>query len=244
MILQPGQDLVLVGNIGTKGVQELLQVRAEQIRDYFSAAYLEEEIAKRQGREERILAFGPSHEGECKPAELIRNFRDLYGVRKIKAVGKGGILKALWDFMEEDSIDPLTRKRTGAPLGCQFRYDRLPIAQFDLEICELFDISPFRLYSENCWILAMDRGTQFTEDFYALQHARDVQEEHEALDRGERNGFDAGHTRLREPIPASVFGRIQKDKKRMRVDTLEPSFLTRDGKDELDRFLAGKPRTK
>jgi hypothetical protein len=244
MVLQPGQDLVLVGYIGTRGVQELLHERAEQIRTYFSTTYLEEELEKRKRRDQRFASFGPSKEGECRPAELIKDFRQRYGVSKIKSVGKGGILKALWDFLEEDSVDPETGKRTGAPIGCRFRYDRLSMAQFDLEICELLDLSPFRLYTENCWILAMDRGTQFVEDFYALQHDRDVRQEHEALERGERNGFDAGHNRLQEPVPASVFGRIQKDKKRVRIDGSENSFLTRDGKVELDRYLSGKERTK
>ena len=43
-------------------------------------------------------------------------------------------------------------------------------------------------------------------------------------------------------MKAAVFGRFTKGKKRLRVDGVEPAYLTREDYEELERFLEGVKR--
>ncbi|ETP72010.1 hypothetical protein UYO_1972 [Lachnospiraceae bacterium JC7] len=242
--ITPGQDLVMIGEVGTYAVKKLLELYPDKIRERFSKTYLTEEIRKLSEQDEALHQWYNSarearagQEGD--PVEsLIPGYKRKYGVSKIYTVEKGGVLKALWDFCESEALDPETGKKKGNGAGCRFRYDRIPISQFTAEICEIFDLSPFRLWSENCWLMAMDKGTQFCEDFVELQleHSKSIADE--GFLKGQRAGFDSeGHLRTTEPVKASVFGRFTSEKKRIRVDGAEIAYLTKESYEELEKFL-------
>ena len=181
--------------------------------------------------------------GSCDPLEqLLPGYQKNYGVTKCWPVAKGGVLKALWDFCASEGIDPETGKKRGDGVGCEFRYDRIPIRQFTMEVCELFDLFPYRLWSEDCWLLAVDRGSQLVEDFLKTQSGLAKADADAIFERGDRAGFDAAHRRTEEPVKAAVFGRFTKGKKRLRVDGVETAYLTREDYEELERYLEGLKR--
>ncbi|MBE6004063.1 MAG: hypothetical protein E7232_08285 [Lachnospiraceae bacterium] len=243
----PGQDLVMVGEVGTYAVGKLLELYPEKFRERFSKAYLDEELRKLSEQDETMQQwFNGAREARAGQADdpvecLMPGYRLKYGVSKIFPVNKGGVLKALWDFCEAEALDPETGKKKGNGVGCRFRYDRIPVSQFTIEICEIFDLSPFRLWSEKCWLMAMDKGTQFSEDFIGLQleHSKSIADE--GFSKGQRAGFDSeGHLRTTEPVKASVFGRFTAEKKRIRTDGAEIAYLTKESYEELDRFLSAE----
>lgn len=169
--------------------------------------------------------------------QLLPGYQTTYGVTKCWPVTKGGVLKALWDFCASEGLDPETGKKRGDGVGCTFRYDRIPIRQFTMEICELFDLFPYRLWSENCWLLAADRGTQLVEDFLQEQALRAKASADAVFEEGSRVGFDATHHRTATELQAAVIGRFTKGKKRLRVDGAELSYLTREDYEALERYL-------
>lgn len=245
----PGQDLVMVGEVGTKAVRQLLELYPEKIRERFSKAYLEEEIKKITEQDQAVKQwYNAARDARAGQNEnfieyMIPEYQKKYGVSKIYPVEKGGVLKALWEFCESEAIDPETGKKRGTGAGCRFRYDQIPISQFTLEICEIFDLMPFRLWSEKCFIMAMDKGTQFCEDFINLQleHSKNIADE--SFSKGNRVGFDSeAHLRTTEPVKAAVFGRFTDEKKRVRTDGVEIGYLTKESYEELDRFLSGEGR--
>ncbi|WP_036607753.1 hypothetical protein [Oribacterium sp. P6A1] len=247
----PGQDLVMIGEVGTYAAGQLLKLYPEKFRERFSRSYLEEELRKLSEQEDAMQQwFNAAREAragqEEDPVEyLMPGYKLKYGVTKIYPVDKGGVLKALWDFCESEAMDPETGKKKGNGVGCSFRYDRIPVSQFTMEICEIFDLSPFRLWSENCRLLAMNKGTQFCEDFINLQleHSKSIADE--GFLKGQRAGFDSeGHLRTKEPVKAAVFGRFTAEKKRIRTDGAEIAYLTRESHDELERFLGGESEEK
>lgn len=272
--ITPGQDLVMIGEVGTYALRVLLDQRMTDIRKRFGTAYLAEEVAKLESLERSLQNAAsaswqasstaalsaearPSQEGldaracrpegapsgSCDPLEqLLPGYQKMYGVTKCWPVAKGGVLKALWDFCASEGIDSETGKKRGDGVGCEFRYDRIPIRQFTMEICELFDLFPYRLWSEDCWLLAVDRGTQLVEDFLKMQNGLAKADADAIFEQGDRAGFDASHRRTEEPVKAAVFGRFTKGKKRLRVDGVEPAYLTREDYEELERFLEGAKR--
>ncbi|MDO5833325.1 MAG: hypothetical protein Q4Q21_01845 [Lachnospiraceae bacterium] len=272
--ITPGQDLVMIGEVGTYALRVLLDQRMTDIRKRFGTAYLAEEVAKLESLERTLrnaasvswqasstaalsAEAGPSQEGldaracrpegapsgSCDPLEqLLPGYQKMYGVTKCWPVTKGGVLKALWDFCASEGIDPETGKKRGDGVGCEFRYDCIPIRQFTMEVCELFDLFPYRLWSEDCWLLAVDRGTQLVEDFLKTQNGLAKADADAIFEQGDRAGFDAAHRRTEEPVKAAVFGRFTKGKKRLRVDGVEPAYLTREDYEELERFLEGAKR--
>ena len=272
--ITPGQDLVMIGEVGTYALRVLLDQRMTDIRKRFGTAYLAEEVAKleslecslrnaasvswqasstaalsaearpsQEGLDARACRPEGAPSGSCDPLEqLLPGYQKMYGVTKCWPVAKGGVLKALWDFCASEGIDPETGKKRGDGVGCEFRYDRIPIRQFTMEVCELFDLFPYRLWSEDCWLLAADRGSQLVEDFLKTQSGLAKADADAIFEQGDRAGFDAAHRRTEEPVKAAVFGRFTKGKKRLRVDGVETAYLTREDYEELERFLEGAKR--
>ena len=243
--INPGQDLVIVGEIGTCGAEKLLELYQEEINKRFSMFYLSEE--KRKLSEQKAVMEqwynaareARANETSADPIEFaMPDYRKIYGVTGILKVEKGGILKALWDFCEAAALDPETGRKKGYGLGCEFRYDSIPVSQFTMEICELFDVLPYRLWSRDCFLMTMEKGDHFCRDFLEMQLRASKSLADETFLKGSRVGFDSEqHVRTTEPVKASVFGRITKEKKRIRVDGTEIGYLTRESYEELDRFL-------
>ena len=208
-----------------------------------TAALSAEARPSQEGLDARACRPEGAPSGSCDPLEqLLPGYQKMYGVTKCWPVAKGGVLKALWDFCASEGIDSETGKKRGDGVGCEFRYDRIPIRQFTMEICELFDLFPYRLWSEDCWLLAVDRGTQLVEDFLKMQNGLAKADADAIFEQGDRAGFDASHRRTEEPVKAAVFGRFTKGKKRLRVDGVETAYLTREDYEELERFLEGTKR--
>lgn len=279
----PGQDLVMIGEIGTYGADALLRQCMPDIQKRFGRAYLAEELYKREELRQQLRLWRDAAEEEkrppgdaaappatsgsmtspeytagqgdaragrpetalsdCYPLEqLLPGYQKIYGVTKLRRVGRGGVLKALWDFCASEGIDAETGQRRGDGIGCEFRYDRIPIRQFTMELCELFDLFPYRLWSEDCWLLAADRGLQLIEDVQKEQERQARAAADAIFLQGNRAGFDADHSRTEVPLQAAVFGRFTKGKKRLRTDGAEIAYLTREDYEELERFLQGGKR--
>ncbi len=62
------------------------------------------------------------------------------------SVGEGGIFAALWELSKE------------LECGLSVELPSIPICQETVEICEFFEINPYRLASEGCFLVAAESG--------------------------------------------------------------------------------------
>lgn len=129
--LRAGQDLIVAGNPGLAGAAVIAEHFHSHLRTWFSEEYLEEVEADRQ-----------KAEGALKPAltELASE------ITETEPIGEGGVLKAIWNL-------------SGAyETGVRFALRKIPLTQATIEICERFELNPYRLYSSSCVLLTSENG--------------------------------------------------------------------------------------
>ena len=68
---------------------------------------------------------------------------------------EGGILTAVWNLSGIYNV------------GVDIDLRMIPMKQAVVEVCEIFEVNPYRLFSENCVILACDRGGQMVRSLSA-----------------------------------------------------------------------------
>lgn len=127
----PGQDLVIAGFVGCAGARIIAGARQEELEQWFSRDYIEQ--IKRNS-----------------DIELTGNLEQWrkFGATECEPIGEGGVFTALWNL-------------SGAyEVGIEFQLLQIPIKQETVEVCERFDVNPYRLYSENCVLLVGDNGGQ------------------------------------------------------------------------------------
>ncbi|MDO5140215.1 MAG: hypothetical protein Q4D40_01965 [Eubacteriales bacterium] len=79
---------------------------------------------------------------------LDRLFKKEVAAGRAAAAGRGGVLAGLWEIMKENR------------LGGTYSQKDIPILQQTVEICEVFFLNPYRLWSPGCRIwLTEDTGS-------------------------------------------------------------------------------------
>lgn len=131
-IFRPGQDLVAAGVIGKAGVRLALQTREGILHSRFTETFIQRVWEQ---TEEKL---------NLTPETLVQS-----GATEWEYIGEGGILTALWNL-------------SGAyGQGISFELVRIPVRQEMIEVCELFDLNPYRLNSGECVLAAADNGNDF-----------------------------------------------------------------------------------
>lgn len=178
--MKPGQDLVMTGFAGQAGARIIAREKETELANWFSPDYIKE-IQK---------AYNISIDSEW--TEWGR-----CGVTEWEPVCEGGIYTALWNL-------------SGAYMtGIEVGLHRIPVRQETIEVCERFDLNPYRLWSEGAVIFVTDRGSHLAE---ALQ------------ERG---------------ICAAVIGRVNPGIKREIYYGEVRGFLERPKADELEKIVPG-----
>lgn len=132
--MKPGQDLVMAGFAGYHGTLEIGQRKREDLETWFAPSFL------------RCL---DEKEPYCVAQWLrVRQQEKDCPVTAYEYVGEGGVLAALWNLSGIYNI------------GIDVDLRRMPIRQITVEVCERYELNPYRLFSGNCILLAADRGGQ------------------------------------------------------------------------------------
>lgn len=127
--MRPGQDLVIAGYVGRAGARKIAEARENELRQWFSNDYIKQ-IKEYQ---------------EVELTGNLEQWRE-FGATECEPVGEGGVYAALWNL-------------SGAyEVGIEFQLLQIPVKQSTVEVCERYDVNPYRLYSENCVLLVGDNG--------------------------------------------------------------------------------------
>ena len=128
-IFAPGQDLVVAGAIAKKGARAALDKKQEVLEARFSALFM------------RNLRAALDEKLNLTPEMMMSA-----GATEWEYIEEGGILAALWNI-------------SGAyEQGITFSLLKFPVKQEIIEVCELLDLNPYRLWSGECVLLAADHG--------------------------------------------------------------------------------------
>lgn len=128
-VFQAGQDLVVAGAIGKKGVKTAVETKREMLEKRFCKAFM------------RNLETALDEKLNLDPVFLTS-----IGATEWEYVEEGGILAALWNI-------------SGAyGRGITFSLLNMPVKQELIEVCELTDLNPYRLWCGDCVLLVTDHG--------------------------------------------------------------------------------------
>lgn len=186
--LKVGDELVVVGGIALLGTERLIEENHEKLQNRFSMGFLNQSL--RMCREGRVIKKGedPQISAAWKMAEAA-------GAHALYAMGEGGFLSALWKMAEASQV------------GLTADLRRVPIRQETIEICEEFDINPYRLESEGTLLVGLSGGHALAEKF------------------------------RREGITAEVIGQIIASNDRLLYSGENARFLERPAADEVYKGL-------
>ncbi|MBR5315510.1 MAG: AIR synthase family protein [Firmicutes bacterium] len=173
---RPGMDIVVSKWIGIEGTSIIAKDKEEELLTRFSSSFID-----RAKELDVYLSVLP----ESKVAVAC-------GVSAMHDVTEGGIFGALWEMAEASGI------------GLDIDLKKIPIRQETVEICEFYDLNPYRLISSGCMLMATEDGNKLVREL-------------------EKAG-----------IHAVVIGKATEGKDRcIRKDEEEHSFLERPKSDEL-----------
>lgn len=132
--MKPGQDLVMAGFTGFAGTCRIGARKRGELEAHFSPMFLN---CLDQAEESCVRQWMERELSQKDCAVTAHEY-----------AGEGGVLAALWNLsgIFNAGIDADLR--------------RMPVRQVTVEVCELFELNPYRLYSGNCAVLVSDRGGQ------------------------------------------------------------------------------------
>lgn len=173
--LEPGDELVMTKWAGLEGTAIIALEKADKLQET-----LPKELVDTAADFYKYLSVVPE-------AAVAMNT----GVSAMHDVTEGGIFGALWEV--------------GAASGVGLTIDlkKIPIRQETIEVCEVFNINPYRMMSSGSMLIGCKNGNLLVEEL-------------------EKNG-----------ISAAVIGRVTDTNDRIIVNEYETRFLEPPGSDEL-----------
>lgn len=137
-----------IGKIGNIGTKIIIKEKYDELQNSFSDIFLYESIKKID-------------------SSLSVNYKKLFNDKKfIKEnkiinyikISKGGFLASLYKICEETKKEDLIKEKKdrilkGNVLGLNYYLLNVPIFQSTIEISNLYDINPYRLYTDNAYIV-------------------------------------------------------------------------------------------
>lgn len=132
--MRPGQDLVMAGYTGLAGTVKIWEEKREELLLHFPEGFF------------RSLGEPGHFEADqwIKGEQREKNS----SFTAFEYAGEGGVLAALWNFSGVFHA------------GIDVDLRQLPMKQVTVEVCEFFELNPYRLDSSGCLLLASDHGLQ------------------------------------------------------------------------------------
>ncbi len=128
--IKPGMDIVMTKWIGLEGTSIIAHEGEAKLKDYYNSALVEE--AKGFSRYLSVV----------RDAQVAMEFP----VHAMHDVTEGGIYGALWELGAK------------ANLGVFVDQGLIPVRQETVEICEYFDLNPYKLIGSGSMLIVTDQG--------------------------------------------------------------------------------------
>lgn len=128
--VRPGMDVIATKWVGLEGTAILAKEKEEELRTRYAQPFIDK--AKTFGQMMSILP---------EAAVAMKS-----GAGALHDVSEGGVFGALWEFAQS------------AGVGLEIELKKIPIRQETVEICEFFDINPYKMLSGGSLLIAATDG--------------------------------------------------------------------------------------
>lgn len=182
-ILKEGDDLVIIGDIALAGTALIVEKENEFLRQFFSEGFLWDAWRS------------PSLYGASKNITVQQYVMEIDAFYHL---GTGGVLAGLWKVAEASEMGLFADLR------------KIPVRQETIEICERFDLNPYKLFSEGSILVGTLKGEEL------VQYCSD------------------------QGIPAAVIGKAVKGNDRILRSGENVRYLERPSQDEITKFSWGE----
>lgn len=142
-MLLPGDELVVAGAVALKGTAVIAETKYPYLRQYFSEGFMQDSIKIR----ENFGVDGIPQQSQAWKMAVKGGASALY------ALGEGGVLSALWKMAEASQV------------GLEADLRKIPICQESIEICERFDLNPYRLLSDGAILFGIRGGEALVQEY-------------------------------------------------------------------------------
>lgn len=131
-MVEPGMDIILTNWIGLEGTAILAKAKEAELLTRYSAPFI---------NQAKIFEEYLSVVTEAAVAVNA-------GVAAMHNVSQGGIFGALWEMAQASGV------------GLEIDLKKIPVRQETIEICEYFDVNPYKLLSGGAVLMAAKDGNQ------------------------------------------------------------------------------------
>ena len=176
--LSENMDIVMAGYSGIAGSVATTYLKIDELRERFSKTYLNQIFAQEKYMDMRNLVCAWNH-----------------GVRMMHDTSRGGVYGALFELSSK------------AKKGIRVELDMIPILQETVEVCELYDMNPYKLLSNGGMLMVAEHG----EELCAFLEEQE--------------------------IPAVVIGKLTEDNAKAVIKNGEISYIEPPRKDEISLVL-------
>lgn len=176
--MRPGMDIVATKWIALEGTAIIAREKEKELRTRYAQPFID-----RAKIFEQMMSILPE------AAVAVKS-----DAGAMHDVSEGGIFGALWEMAES------------AGVGLEIDLKKIPIRQETVEICEFFDINPYKLLSGGCLLIATEDGNGLVMELE------------------------------KENIPAVIIGKATEGNDRVLINEEERRFLETTQTDELYNF--------
>ena len=182
--LQNGDVLVVIGAVALKGTVVIAEKGYDVLCQYFSKGFLEDCRKLWEN-------YGVGEDAEHSQAW---NMAQEAGASALCVIEKGGILSALWKMAEVSQV------------GLSVDLRKIPIRQETVEVCERYQLNPYKMMSGGAILLGIHGGESLVQACHQLG------------------------------IPAAVIGQVQEGNERLLYSGVNSRYLERPAADEMRKL--------
>ena len=177
-LLVPGNELVVAGAVALEGTVQIANAKHDILREHFSESFLRNagELREAYGtvkEKDDSCGLTGNKEEDCgerlaaggERADLIAGrvencaawkAAQAAGATALYAMGEGGFLSALWKMAEASQV------------GLEMDFAKVPIRQETIEICEIFDINPYKLNAGGAILIGIPAGEALVQELHRM----------------------------------------------------------------------------
>ena len=160
--LKPGDELVVACPVALKGTSVIAKSKKDKLAERFSAGFIQNCISlwDSYGAQREVESQTAANEqsdthsdtqagaqaGQSEKHGVVWKIAEEAGASALYAMGEGGFLSALWKMAEASEV------------GLEADFRKVPIRQETIEVCEIFDLNPYKLQADGAVLIGIRGG--------------------------------------------------------------------------------------
>ena len=160
--LKPGDELVVACPVALKGTSVIAKSTKDKLAERFSAGVIqnciflwdsygaqrevESQTAVNEQSDTHSDTQAGAQAGQSEKHSVVWKIAEEAGASALYAMGEGGFLSALWKMAEASEV------------GLEVDFRKVLIRQETIEVCEIFDLNPYKLQAEGSVLIGIRGG--------------------------------------------------------------------------------------